>query len=58
MIQSNFRDDADRIVSDAVAVAFYLDKDSIFHPKLEFKYINGSRELSLIRPSKIANHTL
>jgi len=41
----------DRIVSDNVSVTFYMDKDSIYHPGVEFKYINKERELTLIRPS-------
>lgn len=41
----------DRIVSDNVAVTFYLEKDSIYHPSVQFKYISKERELSLIRPS-------
>jgi hypothetical protein len=41
----------DRIVADNVAVTFHLDKDSIYHPSVELKYISKERELSLIRPS-------
>jgi hypothetical protein len=41
----------DRIVSDNTAVTFVLDKDSIYHPGVQLRYINKDRELSLIRPS-------
>jgi len=47
----------DRIVSDNVAVTFYLDKDSIYHPSVQFKYISASKELTLIRPSGKSNGT-
>ncbi len=41
----------DRIVSDNVAVTFYIEKDSIYHPSVQFKYITREKELTLIRPS-------
>ena len=47
----------DRIVSDNVAVTFYLDKDSIYHPSVQFKYISANKELTLIRPSGKSNGT-
>lgn len=41
----------DRIVTDNASVTFYFDKDSMYHPSLELKYINQSRELTLLRPT-------
>ena len=41
----------ERIVTDNASVTFYFDADSMYHPSLEFKYINESRELTLVRPS-------
>lgn len=39
----------DRITSDNAAVTLHWEKDSVFHPGLEFKYITEDRELALIR---------
>ncbi len=39
----------ERISSDNASVTIYWDKDSIFHPSLQLKYVNKDRELSLIR---------
>ncbi len=39
----------DKITSSRAAITFYYDKDSIYHPGVEFKYINAERELALIR---------
>lgn len=41
----------ERISSDNASFVCYFDKDSIFHPALEMKYISKDRELSLIRSS-------
>ncbi len=39
----------ERISSDNASVCIYWDKDSIYHPSLQLKYVNKERELSLIR---------
>lgn len=39
----------ERIVSENASIVFYMDKDSISHPSLEFRYISGDREVSMIR---------
>ncbi|MBL7923743.1 MAG: hypothetical protein JNL88_06060 [Bacteroidia bacterium] len=41
----------DRISSDNASFVCYFDKDSLYHPSLEMKYISKDRELSLIRSS-------
>lgn len=45
----NFTIREDRIISDRVAVTFYLDQDSIVHPALSFKFMKDTRMLTLIR---------
>ncbi len=39
----------ERITSDNASVTIYWQKDSVYHPGLEFKYITKDRELALIR---------
>ncbi|MBX7181610.1 MAG: hypothetical protein K1X82_05825 [Bacteroidia bacterium] len=39
----------DRITSQKAAISVYWKKDSIFHPGLEFKFINTDREAALLR---------
>ncbi len=39
----------DRISSDRAAIAIYYDKDSIYHPGLQMKFIFKEKELTLIR---------
>ncbi|NTW32594.1 MAG: hypothetical protein HGB12_08225, partial [Bacteroidetes bacterium] len=39
----------DRISSDMASVSIYWEKDSIFHPGLKMKYLNNSKEFSLLR---------
>ncbi len=39
----------DRITSTRASITIYMDGDSLYHPGLEMKYIDKSRELSLIR---------
>jgi hypothetical protein len=39
----------DRITSQRSSVTIYWEEDSIYHPGLELKYIDKSREISLIR---------
>ncbi len=39
----------DRINAQRAAVSVYFESDSIYHPGLQFKYIDSSRELSLYR---------
>lgn len=45
----NFTIRPDRIISDRVAVTFYLEEDSIVHPALSFKFMKDTRMLTLIR---------
>ncbi|MFL5754176.1 MAG: hypothetical protein ACJ76F_12260, partial [Bacteroidia bacterium] len=45
----NFAMSADKITSDNASVKFYLEKDSIIHPGLSFKYLADQRKVSLIR---------
>lgn len=45
----NFTMNAERITADNAAIKFYLDKDSIYHPGCNFKYIAEQRKVSLIR---------
>lgn len=45
----NFTIQPDRIISDRVAVTFYLEEDSITHPALTFKFLKDTRMLTLIR---------
>lgn len=40
---------AERISSDNASIVVYFDKDSIYHPALDFKYINKDHEVSMIR---------
>ena len=39
----------DRITSQKAAISIFWKKDSIFHPGLEFKFINADREAALLR---------
>ncbi|HEX5002717.1 MAG TPA: hypothetical protein VFW78_09480 [Bacteroidia bacterium] len=41
----------DRIVADKTSLTIYMDGDSVYHPGVQIKYINGDRELTIIRPS-------
>ncbi|MGZ3867044.1 MAG: hypothetical protein ACXVNR_11995, partial [Bacteroidia bacterium] len=45
----NFTMTADKITSDNAAIKFYMDKDSIYHPGCNFKYLADQRKVSLIR---------
>ncbi len=45
----NFTMNAEKITADNAAIKFYVDKDSIFHPGCNFKYIAEQRKVSLIR---------
>jgi len=45
----NFTMNSERITADNAAVKFYLDKDSIYHPGCNFKYLAEQRKVSLIR---------
>jgi hypothetical protein len=44
----------DRIVSDNAAAIIYFDRDSIFHPGVEFKYINDKKEITLTKNAQTA----
>lgn len=39
----------DRLLSSNAAITIYLDKDSIYHPGLEIKFIDQKKELTLLR---------
>jgi len=39
----------DKITSQRAAVTIYWDKDSIYHPGLQFKYLNETKDLVLFR---------
>jgi hypothetical protein len=45
----NFTMNAEKITSDNAAIKFYMDKDSIYHPGCNFKYMADQRKVSLIR---------
>lgn len=45
----NFTMDAEKITADNAAVKFYLDKDSIYHPVCNFKYMAEQRKVSVLR---------
>ncbi len=45
----NFTMKPDKITSGSAAITLYYEKDSIYHPGLEFKYIVKDRELALVR---------
>ncbi|HWY38329.1 MAG TPA: hypothetical protein VNY73_07200 [Bacteroidia bacterium] len=45
----NFTMNAEKITSDNAAIKFYLEKDSIYHPGCNFKYLADQRKVSLIR---------
>lgn len=42
----------DKVVTDNTSVVFYFDKDSVYHPGVEFKYINETRTVTITRPSQ------
>ncbi len=42
----------ERINSESVAAALYLDNDSIFNAGLQFRYVNSSKEVILLNDSK------
>ncbi len=41
----------DKVVTDNTSVKFFFDKDSVYHPGVEFKYINETRTVTITRPS-------
>jgi len=45
----NFSMNAEKITSDNAAIKFYFEKDSIYHPGCNFKYLADQRKVSLIR---------
>lgn len=51
----NFVVKSDRVVSSEAAVTIYFDKDSMYHPGLEFKYLYKDKEVSLIRNAESGN---
>ena len=54
MLSKGFVVKPDRIVSINAAAIIYFDKDSIFHPGVEFKYIYGDRKVTLIKNTQTA----
>ncbi len=46
---SSFSIRQDRIISDRAAVSIYLSGDSIYHPSINMRYLNDTREFSLQR---------
>lgn len=42
----------DRIQSSITGVTIFMEKDSIFHPAVSFKFLNEKRELTLLRTEK------
>lgn len=46
---NNFIIKPDRITSEKTRVVIYIDKDSITHPGLDFKYDNGDKQVSFTR---------
>ncbi len=45
----------DEILSQNCKISMYIDKDSIFHPGLIFRYYNKRREINLIRDNRPEN---
>ncbi|HXB38893.1 MAG TPA: hypothetical protein VNZ49_00030 [Bacteroidia bacterium] len=45
----NFTMNSEKITSENAAVKFYLEKDSMYHPGCNFKYLADQRKVSLIR---------
>ena len=42
----------ERVITDNASVTFYFDKDSMYHPGVEMKYINESKTITITRPSE------
>lgn len=42
----------DRIISERAGVSIYLGVDSIFHPGLNFRYLNPQKEISMVRDER------
>jgi len=55
LFSRNFVIRPDRLVSQRASATIYLDADSIFHPGLQLRYIDESRELSLVRSGEGAS---
>jgi hypothetical protein len=49
---SNFSILSDRIVTQNAAVSIYLSGDSIYHPNINMRYLDATREFSLLRDDK------
>lgn len=49
---SNFSILNDRIITQRAAVSIYLSGDSIYHPNIQMRYLNPTREFSLLRDDK------
>ncbi len=43
---------SDRIITQKTAVSIYLSGDSIFHPNINMRYLNPTREFSVLRDEK------
>ena len=48
----NFVVTDDKIFSDNSSVSIYFDKDSIYHPSLQLKYVGKDRQLSMVRKTE------
>ena len=46
---NTFYIDSDKIVSKGAGIKIFLDKDSIYHNNLEFKYFDNKKQLTLFR---------
>ncbi|MFM7767509.1 MAG: hypothetical protein ACKO9S_06590, partial [Bacteroidota bacterium] len=42
----------ERVITDNASVTFYFDKDSMYHPGVEMKYINENKTITITRPSE------
>ena len=48
----NFVVTDDKIFSDNASISIYFDKDSIYHPGLQLKYVGKDRQLSMVRKTE------
>ncbi|MEQ8908916.1 MAG: hypothetical protein RIC95_06975 [Vicingaceae bacterium] len=57
VMSENFSIRTDRIISTEAAIRFYLGKDSISHPGLNFKYLKGDQLVTLYKEGKGVSKT-
>lgn len=55
MLSRTFVFRPDRLISPRTSVSVYLDSDSIFHPGVQLRYIDETREISCLRSSEGAS---